>query len=327
MRKHIVAALFICILLVSCSFQTKGWVLLHPSGNPPPLAHSGFAYNTHSNEAVVFGGITKDKWSDETWIWDGNWHKADSPTKPPAREKVAMAYDESRDIMVLFGGMMNTEIFDDTWEWDGKTWKLMNPTHTPTARCCHAMAYDNVQKTVLLYGGWNQSTGEFFNDTWEWNGDDWVELPRSDVPQTAAHTLVNFSAENKVIAMPASEYGNTWQWNGEMWTEITAHPNPSRADSRSAYDRKYNRVILFGGIKDGTIFLNDTWIFNGQEWNLLNISTQPPARYAHIMFYDVKRQSVILYGGAGNEGVVNDTWELKLPQDLSALFIQETPMP
>ena len=122
MHKTIAIILFTCTFLVSCSFQTEGWILLHPSATPPPLAHSGFAYNTRSNEAVIFGGITKDKWSDETWIWDGNWHKVDSSNKPPAREKVAMAYDESRNKVVLFGGMMNTDIFDDTWEWNSKNW-------------------------------------------------------------------------------------------------------------------------------------------------------------------------------------------------------------
>jgi len=326
MRKNIAAFLFICIFFASCSHQPVGWVLLHPTGNPPPLAHSGFAYNTQSNEAVVFGGITKDKWSNETWIWDGNWHKADSATKPPAREKVGMAYDESRNVMVIFGGMMNKDIFDDTWEWDGKNWKLINPIHKPTARCCHAMAYDSIQKRVLLYGGWNQSTGEFFNDTWEWDGKDWIELPSGEAPLTAAHTLVNFSSMGKVFATPIG-VNNTWEWDGNAWHQINSHPSPPRADGRNAYDSKYGRVIFFGGIKDGKLFLNDTWIFNGQEWNLLNITAQPPARYAPIMFYDVKRQSVILYGGAGSGGVVNDTWELKLPQDLSSLFIQETPTP
>ncbi|HEU0292931.1 MAG TPA: kelch repeat-containing protein [Anaerolineales bacterium] len=311
---------FFAIVLASCSSQPK-WVLLHPSINPPPLAHSGFVYDTNSNEGVVFGGIFKDMWSDETWIWNGNdWHKADVAHKPPAREKVAMAYDEVRDKIIIFGGSMDKTVFDDTWEWDGKTWQLLKPVHTPPARCCHAMAYDSMQKKVLLYGGWNHITGEFFNDTWAWDGKDWTQLPSGNVPLSAAHMLVNFSSVNKLVAVPSSTFANTWEWDGDSWNETLSHPLPSRADGRSAYDSQYKRVVLFGGIENSN-FLNDTWVFDGQTWNLLNVSSAPSPRYAHIMFYDVKRHSIILFGGAGKESLLGDTWELRLPQDLSAVII------
>lgn len=35
------------------------------------------------------------------------------------------------------------------------------------------------------------------------------------------------------------------------------------------------------------------------------------------MFYDQKRQAIILFGGVGSEGHFSDTWALNLPQDLS----------
>lgn len=323
----IIVALF-AVVLSSCSSQPK-WVLLHPATSPSPLAQSGFAYDANSNEGIVFGGIYKDKWSDETWIWNGNdWHKADVANKPPAREKVAMAYDEARDKTVIFGGNMDKNVFDDTWEWDGKDWKLVRSTHTPPARCCHAMAYDNVQKKVLMYGGWNSITGEFFKDTWVWDGKDWAELPSGNIPLSAAHMLVNFSSENEVVAVPSTQYVNTWKWDGSNWSEIFSFPKPSRADGRSVYDSQYNRIIFFGGIENGTSFLNDTWFFDGRAWSLLNISSSPPARYSHIMFYDTKRHSVILFGGAGKEGLFGDTWELVLPQDLSsAIVADKTPTP
>ncbi len=46
------------------------------------------------------------------------------------------------------------------------------------------------------------------------------------------------------------------------------------------------------------------------------------------MFYDTKRHSVILFGGAGKEGLFGDTWELVLLQDLSsAIVADKTPTP
>jgi len=327
MRKNIISiTILFVITLVSCSPQPK-WVLLHPSNNPPALAHSGFAYSTTSNEGVVFGGIYQDKWSDQTWIWNGNdWRKADATNKPPAREKVAMAYDEVRDKIVIFGGSMDKTIFDDTWEWDGKDWKLANSTHKPPARCCHALAYDSVKKKVLLYGGWNHVTGEFFNDTWAWDGKDWTQLSSGNAPLSAAHMLVNFSSESKLIAVPSSSFANTWTWNGNEWKETLSRPIPSRADGRSVYDSQYDRVILFGGIENSN-FLNDSWVFDGETWSLLNMPSPPSPRYSHIMFYDVRRQSIVLFGGAGKESLLGDTWELVLPQDLSSIIVDITPTP
>lgn len=314
------------ITLSSCSPQPK-WTLLHPSNNPPPLAQSGFAYNTNSNEGLVFGGIYSDKWSDDTWIWNGiDWRKADTKNKPPAREKVAITYDEARDMIVMFGGSIDKTVFGDTWEWNGNDWRLVKPIHNPPARCCHAMAYDSVLKKVLLYGGWNSVTGEFFNDTWVWDGKDWTELPYTGAPLAAAHTLVNFASRDTLVSTP-SGFNNTWEWDSKMWSEINSSITPNRADSRSVYDSQYERIIAFGGISDGTLFLNDTWIFDGHKWGLINILSAPPARYSHIMFYDKKRNSIILFGGVGNSGLLDDTWEIVLPKDLSSAITSTTPTP
>lgn len=326
MRKSIPTLTLCIILLAACSPQSK-WIKIQPETSPPPMAHSGYATDIQSNEVVVFGGIYTDKWSDDTWIWSGgNWRTADVTVKPPARKKTAMAYDEKRDRVVLFGGRDSNGLFDDTWEWDGKTWQLMKPVHQPPTRCCHAMAYDSVEKKVLLYGGWNEKTNQFFNDTWAWNGKDWIELVDDSVPLTAAHTMVSISSEGKVIAVPAPESVNTWEWDGSQWSEILSRPDPSRQDSRSAYDRINHRTIVFGGYGYGK-FMDDLWVYVGGKWNHLDVPSGPQARFGHILFYDQERKSIILFGGAGQEGVLGDTWELILSGNISNLIIDSTSTP
>ena len=134
------------------------------------------------------------------------------------------------------------------------------------------------------------------------------------------------SSEHKLIAVPSSSFANTWAWDGKEWNETLSRPLPSRADGRSVYDSQYARVILFGGIENSN-FLNDTWVFDGETWNLLNLPSAPTPRYAHIMFYDAKKHSVVLFGGAGEESLLGDTWELVLPQDLSSIIVDPTPEP
>ena len=45
----------------------------------------------------------------------------------------------------------------------------------PAARQDHALCFDSVRQTVLLFGGLSgQNT--LLGDTWSWNGEDWTQL-------------------------------------------------------------------------------------------------------------------------------------------------------
>ena len=68
------------------------------------------------------------------------------------------------------------------------------------------------------------------------------------------------------MAVP-SGWMNTWVWDGTVWEEIPSAITPNRSDARSVYDSRYNRIVLFGGGAQH-IPQNDTWVFDGQEWNL-----------------------------------------------------------
>jgi trimeric autotransporter adhesin len=78
-----------------------------------------------------------------------------------------------------------------------------------------------------------------------------------------------------------------------------------------AYDTKNSKLVLFGGYGDGAT-LNDTWVWNGSDWQLVHPSQSPPARMDHALAYDPVRQAVILFGGIGLGGPsptwYNDTW-------------------
>ena len=85
-------------------------------------------------------------------------------------------------------------------------------------------------------------------------------------------------------------------------------------------------VVLFGGKRDG-LLLNDTWVYDGEDWIELRFPVVPPVRDAHAMFYDERRDSIILFGGVGETGVLGDTWELNLAEDLARLSVTPTTQP
>lgn len=87
---------------------------------------------------------------------------------PSARFAHAMAYDSVRSRTVLFGGssVIATQAasVNDTWEWDGEFWTQMTDIG-PASRQDHALCFDTVRQTTLLFGGLSgQNT--LLGDTW-----------------------------------------------------------------------------------------------------------------------------------------------------------------
>jgi hypothetical protein len=76
------------------------------------------------------------------------------------------------------------------------------------------------------------------------------------------------------------------------------------------YDVARQRVVLFGGLKDGATVLGDTWEWNGTTWADVTPSTPSPlGRHDHTLVYNANRHASVLVAGTTNGARVNDTWE------------------
>ncbi len=292
--------------------KPANWVMLTPLTNPPALVNASVAYDRAAGKAVLFGGITEEKWSNETWTWDGkDWNLLELSNQPGPRENAMMAYDEDRQRIVLFGGASGNSLYDDTWEWDGAAWSMAAPDHRPAARFGGAMAYDPAKRRVLLYGGVNQETNTFYKDAWEWDGADWAEVTCCNTPEMSSHAMITFARTHEVLSISSVEWVETWAWNGSGWRDIGKNPSPARASARAAYDENRGWAVYFGGTLDRKE-MDDTWVFDGKTWRDLQPRDRPTPRFGHIMFYDPTRKSIILYGGGRNGAFLGDTWELNL---------------
>jgi hypothetical protein len=79
-----------------------------------------------------------------------------------------------------------------------------------------------------------------------------------------------------------------------------------------AFDRRANRLVLFGGQANGpTSSLADTWTWDGERWTQV-ASTGPSARSWHVTAFDSSRKMTLLHGGSAFDGKVSttfkDTW-------------------
>jgi hypothetical protein len=144
-----------------------------------PEGRQAFAmvYDSKRNKTVLFGGMgtSPQHMFGDTWEYDGTrWTKV-SDNGPAARMSMGYTYDVKRGTMIIFGGASSSGILSDMWTWDGKEWKPLSSSSGPPARMMGYLAYDTKRDRVVLFGGrlgWPNDT----NDTWEWNGETWVEI-------------------------------------------------------------------------------------------------------------------------------------------------------
>jgi hypothetical protein len=319
MKRYIILLIFTATLLSACQAKPAGWRKMDLSVSPPASSGGAIVYDPQSDSALYLGGFLQ-----ETWLWkNGSWRQAHPANQPPPRAKFTMAYDETNDNIVVFGGAYGETLYGDTWVWDGGHWTKMEPAHKPPARCCSAMAYDPSLGKILLYGGWDSQTGEFLSDLWFWDGTDWAESTCCLMPLMSGHKMVSYPPE--ILSTFTAGQG-TQIWDGNIWQKLDISSPPDRPDSALVYDSQRDWVILFGGIRDG-VYLNDTWVYDGENWIELRFPAAPSTREAHVMFYDEKRDSIILFGGVDETGALGDTWELNLAEDLSSFSVVPTVQP
>jgi N-acetylneuraminic acid mutarotase len=310
----------------------NSWTQLDPSGDVP-IGRSGGAmvFDPTSDRIIMFGGAYAGVASlNETWAYSpstNRWTEL-SPTGslPPPRSRLSMVWDSSTQRMIMFGGQDDTgSLLNDTWAYDPATnsWTDLRPANPPSARWGHAMVYDSLARRVIMVGG-GDATGDLM-DTWAYDpkANTWSELtPKGTAPTTwVAHSMVYDPSSNRVIAFGGggggvTERNATWAYdpNANTWTELSPSgtlPYP-RAFSAMVYDPTTKRVLMFGGLfQGGSNFLNDTWAYDpsADAWTLLAPAGAPPsARWEPSMVYDPTTGQVIMFGGSGSNGFLNDTW-------------------
>jgi len=159
------------------------------------------------------------------------------------------------------------------------------------------------------------------NDTWLWNGSDWIQQQPGNAPSPRSDAAMVFDRASSELILFGGTHGvplnDTWAWNGKNWTKLNPSVSPvSRYGASAAYDGSSQQVILFGGeggdINQGPLqALADTWAWNGSTWIEERQTHGPPARWMASICYDEARHVVIMYGGPADSKTgapLDDTW-------------------
>lgn len=237
------------------------WTKIFPITIPRTRDFFGMTYDSNRKVTVIFGGEDWPSSLNDTWEYDGtNWKQINTPTLPQSRAHVNIAFDKKRNKVVMFGGWHSYNTLADTWEYDGEDWTRIYPAASPPNTQNNLLVYDEKREVVVLFGGSIHNSGIIYDDTWEWNGENWkyVDTPNRPGPREEPCGTYD-SDQGKVILFGGSSAEDTWEYDGSDWTPIiTDHTPGKRGFSSMAYQKNSKTIILFGGHHDGE-FSNDNW--------------------------------------------------------------------
>ncbi|MHA7965884.1 cadherin-like beta sandwich domain-containing protein [Paenibacillus sp. CAU 1782] len=186
------------------------------------------------------------------------------------------------------------------------SWEKITSNISPSAREGAAMAFDELNRKVILFGG--QSATALLRDNFMWDGEEkaWSKLPNSSVPaglEARRGAAIAYDPVSKRIIMFGGQgasgvLGDMWSWNGvgQVWEKQNVAVPSARAGSHMAYDGK--QLVLFGGYSlsgSTRVRLGDTWLLTENGWVEATPETSPPPTYYGAMSYDGKH--AVLYGG------------------------------
>jgi hypothetical protein len=304
----------------------SNWVRQTTATSPSLRYLHAMAYDAVRRRVIVYGGYGRPSGGGasgalgDTWEWNGTaWTELAPSTTPGVRTSHSLEWDPARQRLVLFSGIgAQNAVQRDTWEWDGTTWSR-TATTGPAERGEHAVAFDAARGRLVLFGGFENDGfyGEGRADTWEWDGTRWTERPRAvKPPPRYGPSLAYDPVRQRIVlwggladtGLPSSD---VWEWDGATWRETLAPPGPqARWYQATTWDGSRQRLVSFGGVPDtsGAMRFDDTWDWNGFDWQQRTSLVKPLARYRAILAYDSARQELVLTGGFADSGWLSDTW-------------------
>ncbi len=178
-------------------FDGKDWIKMSPSKQPPPRDWAAMAFDVHTKRVILFGGhdwhriVNKQGPYGDTWAWDGkNWTQLSPQTVPAPRQAHKMVVDPKSGLIFMLGGKQ------EMWMWVVKDWKQLSPKNLPPSTWSPLVGYDELRGRIVFYGG--SASGKFSDETWEWDGNDWVKRLSQGGPKVAYAALYYVPGLKKV---------------------------------------------------------------------------------------------------------------------------------
>lgn len=280
------------------------------AGDRQPRARYGAAmvWDAEGDQLILFGGRAKGLFGErvlnDTWLFnlvDQTWRKLTTDSAPPPRLSPGLVFDPAARQLILFGGSGADQRLDDTWilDLESGSWEEISSSISPSARSDMGFAVAPEQRLALLFGGYCQeSQREECDQTWKFDLDSrtWVEVQTADSPPVTYGLQLVFDPLHQRFL----------QWGGHM-------------------------SGIRGNVVQSLGYGNTLWSFALSDENWVSISQQgspaPKERYWHHLVSDPDSAAIILYGGNGGQGFLDDTWIYALDSNQWRFVRSDTPPP
>ena len=253
------------------SWDGARWTRLSTSG-PPARDDAVLVFDSRRQRLVLFGGRSGQTLRNDTWEWDGTAWSEKTVAGPEARLHAVGGFDAQRGVVRMYGGVGSDDVpRTDAWEWNGTTWTRVSTTG-PADRGSNHMAYDAArQRTVLSVFRLREPNADrtYPTELWEWTGTSWTIAPGTAPSISPIQPIVGLGTSGGVLMFDGGVLQgatSTWIWQNAAWSRAATTGPPLRNGHALAYDSARNRVVLFGGFRNGQDF-SDTWEWDGARWS------------------------------------------------------------
>ena len=210
------------------TYDGTQWTQITYNGvRPPKRAFGTMVYDAARQVMVLFGGRGDQAHQhSDTWEYDGvSWSQVSTAHIPPARKSHKMVYDRGLGASVIYGGSAGG-VFSDVWRYDGidwVEWRLESKLGHGTIkeRFDHAMAYDEAHGKIIVFGGFEQDSNEYLNDTWSINTNNKAGILQTALVDASlpAHTqLLEVNVEAQIQENPADAFNQLFVARQGVWT-------------------------------------------------------------------------------------------------------------
>jgi hypothetical protein len=145
----------------------------------------------------------------------------------------------------------------------------------------------------------------------------WIAIP----PPAAryGHTAIYDPVRDRMLVFGGSDLNDVWALSlagSPAWRLLAPSGTPpsAREAPTAIYDPVRDRMLVFGGNYGS--YLNDVWALSlggSPAWSALAPDGTPPCgRELHTAIYDPLRDRMLVFGGVGDLGLLNDVWALSL---------------
>jgi RHS repeat-associated protein len=213
---------------------------------------------------------------------------------------------------------------------ESPNWVQQVPRTAPTPTAYGNAAFDPLRNQVVAFGGetielvGSVPTWTVIDETWVWaaQSQTWVQQSPAASPAARAGASMAWDPDlNEIILFggvtaAGVPLNDLWAWDGSNWSQLTPSGSvpAARWGASMAWDADRDGLVLFAGGSSSTSVFNDTWLFSGSSWRLVqgNGAARAPAARAYAsMAYSTASSQLVLFAGLSALGTsLSDTWVL-----------------